>query len=572
MSLTAFSIESEEGYFIVLGRQDGVCGDAPDVDGYTCDSERVQAAVDNNPGGKILLKGEFHFAEIDPDTGYIVPGTDQFVDIQNDIEIRGQKVWHKYKTKIVGGWDTFRSGVMWMDITPWGIPTEWFFPNEDSPHQIAIRDIHFDQPFFTAIHLLKFDGAYIIGNKFTGGRAFEGFRFLLEGLPFPLAWHMKIGVYNPLDFLIPADPSEAMGEVLIDRNIFDGQYYDADPGDPWAYEMWDGTFHTGGTLSFVVWMADVEVTVTTNLFDQLSGLHHGAFEVNAVEGDIVIKKNVIKRPNGGGGIFLSSGSDFGGYACKFGDIYVENNIIELNAVNEPDPVYKFPFSGIDLGGSMCGNLQRAEIKNNIISGVVQYGIWANNITDSTIINNLIDIRSVEGKDIMGILGGAITDSKIKNNIISINGTPASNSGRGIKLEGGVTDYDDTGELINPIGSSRNTIKYNLISGVGDFAISIGDSEDSFYGSSDENVIVYNMLKFFELQPGSLGVAGHVLFTEYTNQNMYFMGFGDVIYDYTDPNGPLYDPATYAGDNIIRYSWKALEELQYSLIHLPLVAK
>jgi hypothetical protein len=277
LSTTASSIEGNGGYYLVVGRQDGVCGDTPDVDGYACDSERVQAAVDNNTGGKILLKGEFHFAEIDPNTGYIVPGTDQFVDIRNDIEISGQKTGHVYKTKIVGGWDSFRSGVFWMDITPWGIPTTWWFPNDDSPHRIAIRDIHFDNPYMTAIHLLKFDGAEITGNRFTGGRSHDGYGVLL-GLPYPIAWHMKLGVMNPLNFLIPADASEARGKVLIDRNTFDGQYQDADPAEnPWAYQMFDGTYHAGGTLSFVVWIADVEVTVSNNLFDNLSGLHHGAF-------------------------------------------------------------------------------------------------------------------------------------------------------------------------------------------------------------------------------------------------------------------------------------------------------
>jgi hypothetical protein len=275
-------------------------------------------------------------------------------------------------------------------------------------------------------------------------------------------------------------------------------------------------------------------------------------------------------------MILSGGDDFGGlghpYACKFGDFYIENNIIELNAVANTDPVFSFPFSGIDLGGSLCGNLQKAVIKNNVISGIVEYGILGGNITDSTIKNNVIDIQSVVGKDVVGILVGAITDSNIKNNIISIKGTPIGSSGCGIQLIGGVTDYDDTGELIDPIGSSRNTLKNNLIGSVGDFAISIGDSVDSYYGSSDENMLKNNMYIDFQLQPGPLEIAGHVLFTEFTNQNMYFMGLGDVIYDYTDPNGPLYDPATYAGDNIIRYSWKALEELQYSLIHLPLVAK
>ena len=51
-----------------------------------------------------------------------------------------------------------------------------------------------------------------------------------------------------------------------------------------------------------------------------------------------------------------------------------------------------------------------------------------------------------------------------------------------------------------------------------------------------------------------------------------MGLGEVIYDYTDPNGPLFDPSNYEGDNIISYALKFLRELQYSLVHLPMLVK
>ena len=179
MALTLFfgNVQANGDYDTVVvatGDDEANC-ERPDLPGVfvTQDVCNIQAAVNDNPGGKILLKGAFHFAEYGDD-GYILPGTDGTVFITNDIEIHGEKDGNNYRTTIKGGYMTFSVGYN---------PIEWAYdldydelftsPENVVPVRITIQDLHFENTLYTAFRIWSTTGATIIGNKIVDGRSFD---------------------------------------------------------------------------------------------------------------------------------------------------------------------------------------------------------------------------------------------------------------------------------------------------------------------------------------------------------------------------------------------------------------
>jgi hypothetical protein len=136
----------------------------------TQDVCNVQAAVDANPNGRILLKGTFHFAEYGED-GHVVPGTDGTVFITDNIEIRGEKRGSGSLTKIKGGYFTFSIGYK---------PVEWAFHFSDEmssevnnalPVNVTIKNLEFENTLYMPIRIWATTGTTIKDNRVIDGRS-----------------------------------------------------------------------------------------------------------------------------------------------------------------------------------------------------------------------------------------------------------------------------------------------------------------------------------------------------------------------------------------------------------------
>lgn len=104
--LTAGDVQAKGNYdaIVVATGDDQASCERPDLPGVfvTQDVCNVQAAVNAHPGGKILLRGTFHFAEYGDD-GYFINGTDGTVFISNDVKIYGETHHDQFLTTIEGG-------------------------------------------------------------------------------------------------------------------------------------------------------------------------------------------------------------------------------------------------------------------------------------------------------------------------------------------------------------------------------------------------------------------------------------------------------------------------------------
>jgi len=528
---------------IVNGKADAVCGDVVDVDGFTCDVERVQSAVDK--GGKVLLKGEFHFVQFDPVSGFEIIGTDQFVDIRNDIEIYGEKQGNRYLTKVVGGQATFRSGMEYINLLPiLGIDKEWSWENDDTPHSIIIKGIHFDNPYVSSIHILKYNNVVIQGNKFTGGR-------LLDIRPFSnsaYSVNVWIGTFNLFNF---ADITQASGKVLIKENVFDGMWKTVDPDiDPWAEETYMGTFHRGAVVGLWTWRTVSNISVVNNYLDNMGNISHH-LQVNYNCGPTVINQNTVISPNGAGGIVFNTRPwayelDVGHSYCTetgFGPLQIQNNVVEMS---NDEIQYG---SGIDIwnGGSDWGDfIDGIIVKNNTIINPGGYS----GITITGMNSEVKDNRIIA--QFAGILGSGISDSTLANNKITL-----TNGAYGIKLESNnnfnVPDFD-----YEDYGSTNNVVVNNEINGSASFGVVIGNFADdciqeigSECALTTDNTIKNNHLEDLKLTPHPMfgWLISQYAFLDTASNNFLKGSEFDIVWDFTSDFNP-YDPATYRGNNNI----------------------
>lgn len=542
----AYAIGIHNFTTIVNGKADAVCDDVVDIDGNTCDVERVQAAVDK--GGKVLLRGEFHFVQFDPISGIEKIGTDQFVDIRNDIEIYGEKRGNTYLTKVVGGQATFRSGVEYINLLPiLGIDKEWPWENDDTPHSITIKGIHFENPYVSSIHILKYNNVVIQGNKFTGGR-------LLDIRPFSdtgYSVNVWIGTFNLFNF---AEITQASGRVIIKENIFNGMWKTVNPeDDPWAVETVMGTFHRGSTVGFWTWRTVSDISIVNNYLDNMGNISHH-LQVNYNCGPTTINYNTVISPYGAGGIVFNTRPwlyelDLGHSYCTetgFGPLQIKNNKVEMS---NDEIQYG---AGIDIwnGGSAWGDFIKGIVvnSNSIVNPKGSSGITISGMDSEVKDNQIVS-------EFSGILGFGISASTFQNNKITL-----ANGAYGIKLESNWTDpnfsYED-------YGSTGNIVKDNEIDGSASFGVVIGNFADdctpvtgSECASSTENTIKNNDLEDLKLTPHPMfgGLTSHYAFLDTTINNILKGNELDVIWDFTSDFNP-YDPETYNGVNNIMLGYK-----------------
>ena len=317
----------------------------PDLDGVfvTQDVCNVQAAV--NAGGKILLKGTFHFAEYGED-GYVVKDTDGTVFITNDVEIKGEKQESRFLTTIKGGYMTFSVGYE---------PIEWVYdftdeiftsPDNAVPVQVTIQDIHFENTLYTPIRIWSTTDATVKSNKIVDGRSFRA-DFYCGG---PGCHGMGFGVMvGPPGALWADYPQLISGNILITDNFMDGRYRRADVGDPWAEPSYNIPVRglTYGGIFMMEYTADVEIT--NNEVYNFSMAH---INVGGGDGTTRISENIIDvgpedseiRPNPYGiwanGWWFQENPGIEKYTITENDINMGNNpeawgIFLNNVVNDP---------------------------------------------------------------------------------------------------------------------------------------------------------------------------------------------------------------------------------------------
>ena len=235
LAVLSSGVSAEDGYDAVVlatGTDEANCerSDLPGVF-VTQDVCRVQEAVSANPGGKILLKGTFHFAEYGDD-GYVVPGTDGTVFITNDVEISGEKDGDRFLTRILGGYFTFSVGYQPVEWSYDVDPDENYSPGDNiSPAQAIVRDISFENSLYTAIRVWSTTGTIVEGNRFLGGRSYEGGAYCTG--PQCSGYAYAISVMQP-DALQRLRPQVYTGDLYIIDNVIDCDYGRADADDPWG--------------------------------------------------------------------------------------------------------------------------------------------------------------------------------------------------------------------------------------------------------------------------------------------------------------------------------------------------
>jgi hypothetical protein len=248
---------------------------------------------------------------------------------------------------------------------------------------------------------------------------------------------------------------------------------------------------------------------------------------------VFIKNNRIHRPYGGGGISVSPTTFdwFPPEYPEFGPVTINGNEITIDG---GDWGY-----GIYVNGSHGDFIPSVAIKDNRIDSRFG-GIWFKSQSDSVIADNQIRIGG----------GAGIWVSDDPDHCAFAKWS------------------DCTGRSI---GSSRNVIRENTISGEATAGILIGNFEDFWLGSglsipagsSNENKVRDNDLEELGLVPNSpqdpdyFGdiAPAHVAFLPMSADNKLRGDDTGVVVDYTDnpenPTYPYYDLGTYQGVNSIR---------------------
>jgi len=255
----------------------------------TQDVCNVQEAVNNYPGGRILLKGTFHFATYD-ENGFVVPNTDGSVFITNDVEIYGDRSGSNYRTSVKGGYFTFSIGLQ---------PTAWDYHFSDEyfsssasavPVKVTVQDIEFDNSYYIPIRIWATTGANILQNRILGGRSLSLEDFFGPGAH---AAGYGIAIVPPAVFI--DNSSELLsGVIRIEDNYINGLYGPAESGDPWGAPSY-GVLTTGIPHNGIFALSyEANIKVINNEVNNLgiTGIHIGG---NA--GSVEIHKNSINMGN-----------------------------------------------------------------------------------------------------------------------------------------------------------------------------------------------------------------------------------------------------------------------------------
>lgn len=412
----------------------------PDLPGVfvTQDVCNVQAAVNANPGGRILLKGTFHFVEFD-DNGVEVPGTDGTIFITNDIEIWGEKQGNKFLTKIKGGYYTFSIGYK---------PIDWefsFFDNYDSlsdnaePVSASIQDIEFENPQFNAIGIWATTGATIIGNRIIDGRAHS-----IEEVYGPGGHASGVGIFAlPPEAFFADNPQLISGKIVIKDNYIDGMYRRAEVDDPWGAPSYD---------------------VLTR------GLVQGGIWVGQYEADITIKDNEVYNTGFVG--ILANGSS--------GETTIKNNFVQIISVD--DEILPDGIDGIEALGVYFTwgyeNVKYIIADNEVVVGGIPnaWGISVDTVENApNIRNNTVHLES--GADV-GIFLWDVSNATVSENIIT------GDSLYGIAL--------GHWEWSLWLGNSGNIVKDNKLnnfnSALADYYLGLGVTNNALYVHKKDSVL------------------------------------------------------------------------------------
>jgi hypothetical protein len=358
----------------------------------TQDVCNVQAAVNANPGGRILLKGTFHFAEYGDD-GYVVPGTDGTIFITNDIEIHGEKQGNTFLTKIKGGYNTFSIGYKPIKWAYKFISDELKSKKKDAvPVKATIQDIEFDNSFYVAIKIWATTGLTIKGNRIIDGRSSD----LTDLCGFCHAQGTPIFAFPPGGW--DKDNSQLIsGKITIEYNYIDGRYRWAEADDPWAVPS-DGNLIRGLTGAGI-WLAqsDADITIRANeLYNMWDGiLSYG----NA--GQTTIVENLIDLPAQDPDLYQYPlyGIEICGFC--FQDAYettsyvIRDNDITLGGHFATGNQWTF---GILVDGVMNTSVVTKNRINLLSDGFVGIELW--NVSNAKVVEN-----KIEGEGQFGVVLG-----------------------------------------------------------------------------------------------------------------------------------------------------------------------
>ncbi len=379
---------------VATGNDQADC-ERPNLPGVfvTQDVCNVQAAVNDHPGGKILLRGTFHFAEFGED-GHVIPGTDGTVFVTNDIEIHGEMDGSEFLTNIKGGYNTFSIG---------HLPVEWdfdFFSDEyrssvDNavPVKAAIQIIDFENPLYVPIRVWATTGVSILGNRIIDARSLEWDSS---------SWGMGIAVFPPAMANFE-NPELISGDISIKENFIDGQYRRAEPDDPWGTREEDNLIRGLG-LGILLAQSEANILIEAN---EVRNVGDNGIDCNGNDGTTKIVNNVVHIPSPDGDLVdwpwgiefcgdcwndasettkiviegndISVGGQEGALGIHFDNAQVEP-IVSVNKNNHLSGA-----SAVGIGIEIASN---AQIVGNEIEGVGEYGLVLGHPVESR--QNLVD--------------------------------------------------------------------------------------------------------------------------------------------------------------------------------------
>lgn len=450
------SIEASGGPTVIVyatGDDAAVC-ERPDLPGVTVTQDvcNVQAAVNASPGGKVLLKGTFYFADYGAD-GYVVPGTDGTVFVTNDVEIMGDM---DYGTTIKGGYHSFSVGyspIAW--AWDWYSDEVFSAPENAVPVNVTIKDITFENSLYSATRFWAATGGTFKDNRILDGRPL----FFEPGVPENNGLSMGIMVMPPGMFF--ADQFDLIsGEIEIKSNFMDGMFRRGNPADPWA--VFKGGEWLAGLLDWGIVLVNygAQITVKDNLITN-TGVNGIAAGGNI--GRTVIKSNVVHmdcqefdtHPWYCTGIEAATSFWVDDYwlARETAEFEVRDNIVtiagdsaELMGIfvdwNSTGPIVtgnQIAISSTTGTALRVTEVSDARVTDNVISGVAKYGvllgtdpIWGYTVIEqdsNVVIGNVLD--NFVGGEYDYYLGSGVT-----NNLV--------------RIRAGDTFLDDSGNTTNTI--------------------------------------------------------------------------------------------------------------------------
>jgi hypothetical protein len=473
-----------EGASHILGSNDPDCSDG------SCDSKTLQDALDAaSPGAMLLLEGSFDF------------GNDQFVSLKKDVTIKGKRGPEgEYLATIKGGMNAFALG--WDPAL--GLPEFdencWLISNPNTqrwPAEFIIKDLHFEEPTWTAIMGAATTGATVKNNRFIGGLQIDsgcnayGFE-PPDGSMSTVFFTTWQDARNP----VMGEPSDITGHIKIENNDFDGQVrMDPDGFDP-----------VHGASSLV----HGEAVLMNGMMTPV--------EVTGTEARLTIRENNFE--NIMWGLFIADNS---------GEQIIRNNTIIMNPEDEEGSPIGFVWAGISLQ-NFGDRTNRAPVLiegNYIYSRVPDfiYGILSGSKA-ATIKNNILELDQPQESlwNAFGDSAGIYILNESVDNIVKYNTIKGSGQ-VAIVVEG----YNEIWTAEDNLLKNNNVVDFTPLDAT--------DTWCRIFGGVD-----------CPTAPGA-----HYHLTAFTSNNTVMDKYwleDMVLLDDTSSFNP-YDPATYNGDNNIQ---------------------